>query len=107
MSDLELDTGAPNERTALAWQRTALSLMVASALLARLTDDRLGLLTVTASGLAFAASFWVFWESRGRYRRAAGPEHHRRRRGGRAATALTVAIALIAATEMAALLAGG
>jgi hypothetical protein len=99
-------TGAQNERTALAWQRTALSLMVASAILARLTYARLGVLAAVASALAFGVSAWVFWESRGRYRHDAGLRARPRPRGGRAGAALACAVSLIAATELAAMLAG-
>ena len=37
-----MDPGVGNERTALAWQRTALALVAGSAILTRLTFDRLG-----------------------------------------------------------------
>jgi hypothetical protein len=98
-----LDDGRANERTALAWQRTALSLAAASALLARLTFDRLGLMALL-SIVALPLSVWVFLESRQRYSRDAGVRPGTRSRDGRAPAALTLATAVTAATELAALL---
>jgi uncharacterized membrane protein YidH (DUF202 family) len=97
------DPGAQNERTALAWQRTALSLMAGSAVLARLTYERLGLLSLAGVSIAFVLSCWVFWESPRRYAHSAGVRLRRRDRGGRSSVALTVSVALIALTELAAI----
>lgn len=99
------DPGAQNERTALAWQRTALSLMAGSAVLARLTYERLGLLSLAGVLVAFVLSSWVFWESRGRYAHSAGVRVRVRGRGGRSAVALTAAVVAIALTELAAIVA--
>ncbi len=44
------DPGIGNERTALAWQRTALAVLAAAAILSRLTFDRLGLLALVSVG---------------------------------------------------------
>jgi uncharacterized membrane protein YidH (DUF202 family) len=98
------DPGAQNERTALAWQRTALSLMAGSAVLGRLTYDRLGLLSLAGVLIAFVLSCWVFWDSRGRYAHSAGVRMRRRGRGGRSGAALTLAVVLIALTELAAII---
>jgi uncharacterized membrane protein YidH (DUF202 family) len=98
-----LDDGRANERTALAWQRTALSLAAASALLSRLTFDRLGLMALL-SVFALPLSVWVLLESRWRYSHDAGVQLRLRSRDGRAPAALTVATAVTAATELAALL---
>ena len=97
------DPGAQNERTALAWQRTALSLMAGSAVLARLTYERLGLLSLAGVLIAFVLSCWVFWESRGRYAHSAGVRMRGRDRGGRSGFAITMAVVLIAMTELAAI----
>lgn len=97
------EPGAQNERTALAWQRTALSLMAGSAVLARLTFERLGLLSLVAVLIAFVLSSWVFWESRGRYAHSAGVRMRGRERGGRSSAAITAATVLIALTELAAI----
>jgi uncharacterized membrane protein YidH (DUF202 family) len=98
------DPGAQNERTALAWQRTALSLMAGSAVLARLTYDRLGLLSLAGVLIAFVLSGWVFWDSRGRYAHSAGVRTRRHGRGGRSGAALTLAVVSISLTELAAII---
>lgn len=92
-----------NERTALAWQRTALSLLASAAIMARLTWSELGALAALPLGAAVLLSGWVFWESRGRYAHHAGARPGVGARGGRAPAALTVAIALIAVAELGAL----
>lgn len=97
-----LDSGLANERTALAWQRTALSLMVAAAVMARLTFGRLGPVAALPLGIATVLSGWVFVESRGRYEDATQQRRRPRPRGGRAPLALAVATVLIALTEIAA-----
>ena len=95
--------GVQNERTALAWQRTALSLMAGSVLLTRLTFDRLGAFALASVLVALPLSLWVLLESRGRYRHDAGLRRRSRSRGGRAPAILTVAISVLALTELAAL----
>ncbi|WP_340537730.1 DUF202 domain-containing protein [Nocardioides sp. GXZ039] len=92
----EPDVGLSNERTALAWQRTALSLLAGVAVVARLTFDDVGLLLLLPLGVAGLLALWVFAESRFRYRRPAAGV----RRGGRAPFALAVATVLIAAVEL-------
>jgi uncharacterized membrane protein YidH (DUF202 family) len=99
------DPGVGNERTALAWQRTALSMVAGSALLSRLTVDQLGAAALVSFVVVAPLALWVFWESRGRYRHDAGIAARRRPRGGRAPAALAAATLLMAATELAALLA--
>jgi uncharacterized membrane protein YidH (DUF202 family) len=91
-----------NERTALAWQRTALSLAVASALLARLTFDRLGLVALL-SIVGLPLTLWVLLESRWRYSRETAGRAGMSSRDGRAPAALALATALITATELIAL----
>ncbi|MEQ6900048.1 DUF202 domain-containing protein [Nocardioides sp. YIM 152588] len=101
----QADTGMANERTALAWQRTALSLTVAAIVLARFTFDRLGLFAAGTLGAAAVLSAWVFLESQGRYLTHHATPRRGRARGGRAAFALALATALLAVTELSALLA--
>jgi uncharacterized membrane protein YidH (DUF202 family) len=45
------DVGVSNERTALAWQRTALALLAGAAILSGLTLERLGLVAFVALGV--------------------------------------------------------
>jgi uncharacterized membrane protein YidH (DUF202 family) len=98
------DAGLSNERTALAWQRTALSLVAGAAILGRLTVAQLGWVALALLGLAIMLCLWVFAESRWRYVQQLGIRRRTRDRGGRAALSLTVATCLIAATEILALL---
>lgn len=100
MSRAAGDPKAANERTALAWQRTALSLVAAAAILARLTWRRLGGLDAVLLAVAMGLALWVFVESRARYRHDEGSRPRSRLRGGRAPLALAVATMLIAATEL-------
>ncbi|HET6628068.1 MAG TPA: DUF202 domain-containing protein [Nocardioidaceae bacterium] len=104
-----------NERTALAWQRTALSLMAGSALLSRLTFDRLGPFSFVSVLVGMPLGLWVFVESRRRYRDKAAlragramteqrPSGPVRSREHWAPAMLSVAVAVAAATELAALL---
>lgn len=100
-----MDRGIQNERTALAWQRTALSLMAASAILSRLTITRLGALGLLTLAVAFPLSLWVFLQSRQRYQRDVTSRQWRgRSRGGKSAAALAIATAVIALVELFALL---
>jgi uncharacterized membrane protein YidH (DUF202 family) len=98
-----LAPGVQKERTALAWQRTALSLMVAAVVTARLTYERLGPAAVVVTGVGLAASGWVFWTSRSRYRHHARLHAARGERGGRSGLALAATVVLLAATELASL----
>ena len=99
-----MSDGLANERTALAWHRTALAIVAGSALLTRLTYDQLGLLALASVGVALPLGLWVFVESRGRYDHDAGVRRRPRSRSGRAPAALVVATAAIGLTELAALL---
>ena len=98
------DPGLQNERTALAWQRTALSLVAASAILARLTWASADIATTVLLGVAAALSLWVFLESRWRYAHSAGVRLRPRARGGRGPLTLAVATALIGVAELVSLL---
>jgi uncharacterized membrane protein YidH (DUF202 family) len=97
------DTGLSNERTALGWQRTALSLVVASAVLGRLTFGRIGYVAVGVLALAALMALWVFTESHCRYAQQWGDRQRSRLRSGQAAAWLTLATVLLALTEALAL----
>jgi uncharacterized membrane protein YidH (DUF202 family) len=98
------ETGTQNERTELAWQRTALSLVGGSAVITRLTFARLGTLALTLLVVALPLSLWVLLESRLRYRREAGADRPARSRGGAPAAALALGTVAVAVVELAALL---
>ncbi len=98
------DPGAGNERTALAWQRTALALVAGSAILSRLTFERLGAVALASVILAAPMGLWVFVESRGRYAHDAGINRRPQSRGGRAPLTLTIATLIVGFTELLALL---
>jgi uncharacterized membrane protein YidH (DUF202 family) len=93
-------TGVPNERTALAWQRTALSLLAGAAIISRLTFERIGPVAWAALGVVLPLSAWVLVESRGRYVNDVGPRVRGRPRGGRAPAAVAVATVTLAAVEL-------
>jgi len=61
------DPGLQPERTVLAWQRTALSLAVAAAVVARLTAGVLGPLVLVVLALCLAHSARLFVTSRRSY----------------------------------------
>lgn len=100
-----VDPGVSNERTALAWQRTGLSILASAAIVARLTWSELGVLAAVLLGGSVLLSGWVFWESRARYAHDAGTQARAGARGGRAPAAIVAAFALIAMAELTALLA--
>lgn len=89
------DPGLANERTTLAWQRTALAIAAGAAVMARLTFADLGTPALLTLGAAFLLSGWVLLESRLRPRRST--------RSGRAAAWLAIAVVLMALVELAAL----
>lgn len=92
-------SGVQNERTALAWQRTALSLVVASAALARLAYERIGYPGLLCL-VAIPASLFVFRESRTRYRRR-GDDGNRHARGGIAGLTVAAIIIMLCLTSLA------
>jgi uncharacterized membrane protein YidH (DUF202 family) len=98
------DPGLGNERTALAWQRTALSVVAGATIMGRLSLDRVGAAAVVVTGAAALIGSWLFLESRQRYRHDAGLRPRPQARGGRSPLALTVAVSGLAVTELAALL---
>jgi uncharacterized membrane protein YidH (DUF202 family) len=98
---MEADVGASGERTALAWQRTALGLVAGAAIMARLSAGDVGGVAVLCLAAAMLLSAWVFVESVARYRHRSGPDP--RPRGGRAPLFLALTTVLIAAVEVMAL----
>lgn len=95
-----VDPGIANERTALAWQRTALSLVAGAAIIARLAVDQTGpavLVPLVGAGLL---GLWIFVESQARYHHSAGHTERRGGRGGRAALSTAIATTLIGVAEL-------
>jgi uncharacterized membrane protein YidH (DUF202 family) len=99
------DDGRAVERTALAWQRTALALATGSAVATRLAVDRLGLLALVGL-LALPLSWWAFVESRRCQRRSTSSRETSPERDGRGPTLITMGIVLTASTEIAVQLSG-
>lgn len=66
MSTKGMPPGLQRERTALAWHRTALSLVVAAAVLARLTWSRLGLVALATVLASLIAAGFMLRSRRGR-----------------------------------------
>ncbi|QTR03675.1 DUF202 domain-containing protein [Saccharothrix algeriensis] len=95
-----MDRGVQNERTALAWQRTALAMIAGSAVLTRLTVDRVGPPALVGLAVTVSLGLVVLVAARWRYR-----EGRRGRVGGGglpiAVAAGTVVMVLV---ELAALL---
>lgn len=103
MTTREPDPGVYNERTALAWQRTALALLAGSAVVTRLALEELGVVAVAGFLVVLPLVVWVLLESRGRYHHHAGIRLRPHSRGGRAPAVLAVVTVLVALTELAAL----
>jgi len=94
------DVGVSNERTALAWQRTALAPLAGAAIISRLTFERLGLVAWVALGVVMPLSALVLVESRGRYVNDAGTRLRLRSRDGTAPAAVAVATLMLALVEL-------
>ena len=88
--------GAAPERTALAWQRTAISLLVGAAIVARLTYRWVGPLGLVLVVAAMAACIWVL----GHTRTLVSRNHHG---DGVRHIAITAAMLALAVTELAAI----
>ena len=95
--------GMQAERTALAWQRTGLSVALAAAVLARLTYGDLGAWALLALALSLGLCGWVLVESRARYRGRVGLRRERPSVGGWAA-AVSASVLVMGLTELVALL---
>lgn len=76
-ADAYAPDSAARERTVLAWQRTALALIVAAAIVARLTIDDLGAAALWGGGLAAlaAAAGLAAVDRRVPFRRFGGAPH--------------------------------
>ncbi|MGH3360633.1 MAG: DUF202 domain-containing protein [Nocardioidaceae bacterium] len=61
--------GAQNERTSLAWSRTALSVVVTAAIVSRFAVESIGPVALLAVVAAVPVSTWLVLTSRHRYRR--------------------------------------
>ncbi|MEO3787387.1 DUF202 domain-containing protein [Actinocorallia sp. B10E7] len=98
------DPGAPFERTALAWQRTALLIAVNGALLARATPA-LGAQAIVLGGATVAAAVLIWVLASLSYRRGRGkPTSSVLTAHARATRALTVLIVAIAVCDLLAIL---
>ena len=97
------DPGVQNERTALSWQRTALSLLAGAAAVSRLTTHQLGTVALVPVLTALPLTLLVFFEGRGRYQHDARIRSRAVPRDGRGPAFLTLAMTIMAATELAAL----
>lgn len=99
-------SGAQNERTALAWQRTALSVVIGAALVSRLAMGSIGPIAFAALVIAVPVSGWIILTSTHRYRRRLGWMHGLAidRRDGRSELGLAAVVATLALVETAALL---
>jgi uncharacterized membrane protein YidH (DUF202 family) len=98
MARAEQRPGSPGNRTTLAWQRTALSLVTASAIVARLGYDRVGPLAPLSLVVLVPLGAAVLVLAGG----AAGRPGSGR---GVVAALLATAVALVAVTELVALVA--
>ena len=98
--------GAQNERTALAWHRTALSVIVAAALVSRLAMTSIGPVAFSTLVVAVPVSVWIMLTSVRRYRRRLGWMHRvvPSRRDGRAEFGLAAVVMLLGVVEIAAVL---
>jgi uncharacterized membrane protein YidH (DUF202 family) len=98
------DVGAANERTALAWQRTALAVLAGSILVTRLTFKDIGHLAFLCTAVSVPVTLWLFTEGRLRYLAHRGSRPRAAARGGRSSAAIALASVSVAVTEVAALI---
>ena len=89
------DPGLQPERTALAWRRTALALMVGPVVAARLLVPELGAVAVVAAGGGLALGVSIAISSAGRHRPTAGRTAGAADLGDRTGAALLLVTALI------------
>lgn len=95
------DLGLSTERTELAWQRTALALVVAAAVMARLTFGRLGWVAVIVLAAAMLTGLWVFAQSGCTRAASSTPSHPTGK--GTPALLLVAITSTLAAVELAAI----
>lgn len=97
-----IDPGAQNERTSLAWTRTALALLVGVILVSRITVEDLGI-TAVVFGIAVAPLAILVVLLAGRRYRAAHSALQTRRAlpDGRLPALVTAVVLLLAILEMA------
>jgi uncharacterized membrane protein YidH (DUF202 family) len=102
------DAGVQNERTALAWQRTALALFGVILVAARLGFRQWPVATVVALAPALALSVTILRLTSRRYRQAHAALHDDRQRppGGRLPFFAATSITLLGLGALAAVLAG-
>lgn len=98
------DPGLQNERTAFAWQRTALAVLASAAVVARLMYPTLGWCALLGIAFALVATAWVFRRSRLRYRRTHAVAEGKYARGGTDALLITAAVLLMGLLVLAAIL---
>ena len=96
--------GMQAERTALAWQRTGLSVAVAAAVLARLTYGDLGAWALVVLAVCLALCGWVLTDTR-RRSHGRGPAGEGRPGIGGWAAAVAGAVVVMGVAELAALVA--
>lgn len=99
----EQAAGLQAERTALAWQRTGMSVAVAAAILARLTYGELGAWALLALLVCLGLCGWVMVESRTRYRGRVGLRTQRAP-VGRWSAAVSASVMVLGLTELVVLL---
>ena len=97
--------GMQAERTALAWQRTALSVAVAAAVLARLTYGDLGAGALVVLAACLGLCGWVLVDTRRRYRGRVLADDERPGIGAWAA-AVAASVVLMGVAELTALVVG-
>lgn len=92
------------ERTALAWNRTALSVLVAAVVIVRLSSSQFGGGALIGLALTTPLAISVFWHSATRYQRVMALGMGRRQTScGVAGISLTSMIVIIGIMELAAL----
>ena len=103
MTPLSRDAGVANERTSLAWQRTALSLIAGAAIMTRFTQEGASLVALPLLGAALVLSTIVLVGEHLRYR-AHESEQPVTFGPGVAGVGLAMALTLMALAELSALI---
>ena len=96
------DPGAQNERTALAWTRTALALLVGVVLASRLAAAQLGVVALVFALVVAPLALVILLMARSRYRHAHDALHHERDLpDGRLPALVALVCCLLAVLELA------